>query len=69
MMPWRLLKEEEGQGSIEYILIVGGAVIAAIVILVVYMSMSKSGGASINQPTNESVGKLTTRMQEAANTI
>ncbi|MEK6978463.1 MAG: hypothetical protein AABX40_08745 [Candidatus Hydrothermarchaeota archaeon] len=64
-----MLEEEEGQGSIEYIFIVGGAVIAAIVIFVVYQSMTKSGGASINQSTNESVAKMTTRIQEATNTI
>lgn len=69
MMPWRLLEEEEGQGSIEYIFIVGGVIIAAIVVFVVYQSMTKSGGTSINQTANESAARMKTRIQEASNTI
>ena len=68
-MPWRLLEEEEGQGSIEYIFIVGGVIVAAIVIFVVYSSMTKSGGTSINQSANESFDRVKTKIQEASNTI
>lgn len=69
MLPWRLLEEEDGQGSIEYIFIVGGVIIAAIVIFVVYSSITKSGGTSINQSANESFGKVKSRIQEASDTI
>lgn len=68
-MLWRLLEEEEGQGTIEYIFIVGGIIVAAIVIFVVYSSMTKSGGTSINQSANESFSRVKTKIQEASNTI
>ena len=68
-MRWRLLEDEEGQGSIEYIFIVGGVIVAAIVIFVVYQSMTKGTGTTINQTADESAARMKTRIQEASNTI
>ncbi|MBI4344956.1 MAG: class III signal peptide-containing protein [Euryarchaeota archaeon] len=65
----RLLHEERAQGAIEYILLAGGIIVAAVVIFAIYSSMTKSAATSLNQTTNESVAKIRTRTQEAINTL
>ncbi len=35
----RFLKEEEGQGAIEYLLLAGGVIVAAVVIFAIYNRM------------------------------
>jgi Flp pilus assembly pilin Flp len=57
----RFLKEEKGQGAIEYILLAGGIIVAAVVIFAIYSSMVSSAGASLNQ----SVGTKVTNMSQA----
>lgn len=61
----RLLHEEKGQGAIEYILLAGGIIVAAVVIFAIYSSMTKSAAISLNQTTAESVGKIRNRTQDA----
>ena len=50
------LKEEKGQGAIEYIMLAGGIIVAAIIIFVIYKRAAVSAGAkmgaSINQTAN-----------------
>ncbi len=65
----RLLHEEKAQGAIEYILLAGGIIVAAVVIFAIYSSMTKSAATSLNATTNESVAKIRERTQEAINTM
>ena len=65
----RLLREEKAQGAIEYILLAGGIIVAAVVIFAIYSSMTKSAATSLNQTTGESVAKIRTKTQEAINTL
>lgn len=65
----KLLHEEKGQGAIEYILLAGGIIVAAVVIFAIYSSMTKSAATSLNQTTNESVARIRTKTQEAINTL
>ncbi len=55
----RFLKEEKGQGAIEYILLAGGIIVAAVVIFAIYSRMTKSAGNKLEQAT----GAATTVMQ------
>ena len=47
----RLFREEKAQGAIEYILLAGGIIVAAVVIFAIYSSMTKSAATSMNQTT------------------
>ncbi|MBI4344872.1 MAG: class III signal peptide-containing protein [Euryarchaeota archaeon] len=65
----RLLREERAQGGMEYILLVGGVIVAATVTFAVYSSMTKSAAAALNETTNESVAKLREKTLEALDTF
>ncbi len=47
----KFLKEEKAQGAIEYILLAGGIIVAAVVIFAIYSSMTKSAGEQLNAST------------------
>ncbi len=55
----KFLKEEKGQGAIEYILLAGGIIVAAVVIFAIYSRMTKSAGNKLEQAT----GAATSTMQ------
>jgi uncharacterized protein (UPF0333 family) len=57
----RFFKESRAQGAIEYILLAGGIIVAAIVIFAIYSSLTKSAGGKLN----ESVESAAQKMQEA----
>ncbi|MEE8401412.1 MAG: hypothetical protein V3R86_04605 [Candidatus Hydrothermarchaeaceae archaeon] len=56
----KFLKEEKAQGAIEYILLAGGIIVAAVVIFAIYSSMTKSAATKLNT----SVGAATDVMAE-----
>lgn len=56
----RFLKEEKGQGAIEYILLAGGIIVAAVVIFAIYSSMVSSAGSQLNESVGTKVGEMTT---------
>jgi len=58
----KFAREERGQGGIEYILLAGGIIVAAVVIISVYSSMV--GGTATT--LNESVG---TKIEEIGSAI
>ncbi len=56
----KFLKEERGQGAIEYILLAGGIIVAAVVIFYIYKSIAKTAGTKTNATvtmTTEEVNK------------
>ncbi|MEE8167999.1 MAG: hypothetical protein V3T58_03895 [Candidatus Hydrothermarchaeales archaeon] len=55
----RFLKEEEAQGAIEYILLAGGIIVAAVVIFAIYSRMTRTAGERLEAST----GNATTEMQ------
>ncbi len=57
----KFLKEEKAQGAIEYILLAGGIIVAAIVIFAIYSSMTSSAANQLNA----SVGGKVTEMTES----
>jgi Flp pilus assembly pilin Flp len=59
----KFLKDEKAQGAIEYILLAGGIIVAAVVIFAIYSSLTKSAATKLN----ESANLAATKMQEAIN--
>jgi len=57
----KFVREEKAQGAIEYILLAGGIIVAAIVIFAIYSSMTRSAATQLN----ESVGTKVNEMQTA----
>ena len=58
----RFLKEEKGQGAIEYILLAGGIIVAAVVIFAIYSSMVSSAGTALNESVGAKVGEMSSAM-------
>ncbi len=54
----RFLKEEKAQGAIEYILLAGGIIVAAVVIFAIYSSMVSSAGEALNESVSAKVGEM-----------
>jgi Flp pilus assembly pilin Flp len=52
------LKEEKGQSAIEYILLAGGIIVAALVIFVIYSKLTKSSAKKFNS-TSDSYTSVT----------
>ncbi len=55
----RFLREEKAQGAIEYILLAGGIIVAAVVIFAIYSSMTKSAATALNETTGAKVAEMT----------
>ena len=49
----RFLKDEKGQGAIEYIMLAGGIIVAAIIIFVIYKRAAVSAGAKMGASVNQ----------------
>ena len=49
----RFLQEENGQGAIEYIMLAGGIIVAAIIIFVIYKNAAAGAGAKMNASINQ----------------
>jgi len=65
----KFLKEERGQGAIEYILLAGGIIVAAVVIFYVYKGIASSAGTRMSgtvnftaEEVNESVSEELARL-------
>ena len=58
---FKFLKEEDAQGAIEYILLAGGIVVAAVVIFAIYRSITQTAGERLENAT----GTATEKMREA----
>ncbi|GCC11814.1 hypothetical protein IPdc08_01876 [archaeon] len=57
----RFLKDEKGQGAIEYIMLAGGIIVAAIIIFVIYKNAAtKAGNVLTNATTNVTYKESTT---------
>ena len=56
-MKWikKLLKEEKAQGAIEYILLAGGIIVAAVVVFAVYKRMASTTSTQVENQTNKTV--------------
>ncbi len=60
----KFLKEERGQGAIEYIMLAGGIIVAAIIIFVIYRQASSTAGQKINESIKAAAQKESERISE-----
>jgi Flp pilus assembly pilin Flp len=64
----RFLKEEKGQGAIEYILLAGGIIVAAVVIFAIYSKMTSSAANKLNETTDAATSVMSSKIEaELAN--
>ncbi|MEE9564762.1 MAG: hypothetical protein V3V63_03535 [Candidatus Hydrothermarchaeaceae archaeon] len=61
----KFLKEEKAQGAIEYILLAGGIIVAAVVIFAIYSSMTKSAGEQLNESTAAASTAMAAQINES----
>jgi uncharacterized protein (UPF0333 family) len=61
------LQENEGQGSIEYILLIGGIVLGAVAIFGLYYSMAGGTGNKLNNPVLFPTDEFETGNYECSN--
>ena len=59
----KFLREEKAQGAIEYILLAGGIIVAAVVVFAIYGSMTENTARTLNK----SVVSKITEMQDKIN--
>jgi len=65
----KFLREEKAQGAIEYILLAGGIIVAAVVIFAIYSSMTRSAGEQLNESTAAAVGVMSEAITNATTTM
>jgi Flp pilus assembly pilin Flp len=58
----RFLKEEKGQGAIEYILLAGGIIVAAVVIFAIYSKMTSSAAERLNETTDAATSVMSSKV-------
>lgn len=58
----RFLKEEKGQGAIEYILLAGGIIVAAVVIFAIYSKMTSSAAEKLNATTDSATSVMSSKI-------
>jgi Flp pilus assembly pilin Flp len=58
----RFLKEEKGQGAIEYILLAGGIIVAAVVIFAIYSKMTGSAANKLNETTDAATSVMSSKI-------
>lgn len=62
-MIMKFLKDERAQGAIEYILLAGGIIVAAVVIFALYTKMTRQAGEAMNATVQEATGTLNASIQ------
>ncbi len=59
----KFLKEEKAQGAIEYILLAGGIIVAAVVIFAIYSQMTQSTATKLNESVGNASGVMDSRIR------
>jgi Flp pilus assembly pilin Flp len=59
----KFLKEEKAQGAIEYILLAGGIIVAAVVIFAIYSQMTQSTATKLNESVGNASGTMDSRIR------
>jgi len=47
----KFLKDEKAQGALEYLLIIGGSIVLAAVVIAIVINLGKKGGSDVNSQT------------------
>ncbi len=60
----KFLKEEKAQGAIEYILLAGGIIVAAVVIFAIYSQMTSQAATKLNATTQNASNEMSSEIEE-----
>ncbi|MFH1224476.1 MAG: class III signal peptide-containing protein [Candidatus Diapherotrites archaeon] len=52
--------DEKGQGALEYLLLIGGAVLVAVVVIVLILGLGHSTGNEVNELVTHGIGNMKT---------
>jgi Flp pilus assembly pilin Flp len=55
-------KNEAGQGAIEYILLAGGIIVAAVVIFAIYSKMTSTAADRLNETTDAATSTMSSKI-------
>ncbi len=58
------LREDSGQGAIEYILLVGSIILAVVMIFAIYREMTSTAWVAVNATTNNASGQISDEIEE-----
>ena len=58
----KFINEESGQGAIEYILLAGGIIVAAVVIFAIYCKMTASAANKLNETTGAATSVMSSKI-------
>lgn len=61
----KFLRDENGQAAIEYILLAGGIIVAAVTIFSIYSSMTKNAAEQLNRSVQEAVTETSRLINES----
>ncbi len=64
----RFVREERAQGAIEYILLAGGIIVAAVVIFAIYSRMTRSTAEALNRSVANASATIEARIRNEAAT-
>jgi Flp pilus assembly pilin Flp len=62
----KFLKEESAQSGVEYILLAGGIIAAAVVIVSIYSSMVGSTATTLNESVGTKIGEINSAITNAS---
>ncbi len=65
----RFLKEEKGQGAIEYILLAGGIIVAAVVIFAIYSKMTSTAANRLNETTDAATSVMSSKINASLSSM
>lgn len=65
----KFFKEERAQGAIEYILLAGGIIVAAVVIYAIYSQITKSAAGQLGTATNRAAEESARIINNAVNNM
>jgi uncharacterized protein (UPF0333 family) len=55
--------EEKGQGAIEYLLLAGGVILAAVLIFIIYSKITTMGGSSFNETGDAATSVMSSKIE------
>jgi len=59
----KFLKEDKGQGAIEYILLAGGIIVAAVVIFAIYGRITETAANRLEVSTSASTSMVSSKLE------
>lgn len=68
-MPKRFLSDERGQAGLEYILLVGGIIVTAVVLFAIYQSMTKGSADKLDESSSGASSAMSSKISSEVATM